>query len=66
VINLALQGHLLKRAVHLLGFAEVAKQLGVPADPLRAWLDGRAAMPERTFSELVDILIKIDGSDASR
>ena len=61
MINAALQAYLLKRAVHVLSVAGLAGRLGVTAELVRAWLEGRATMTEPTISALVRIMIDIDG-----
>jgi hypothetical protein len=49
----------LEIAENRLGIDQLSERLGVPAALVRAWRFGHAAMPEKDFLTLVDILTEL-------
>lgn len=47
---------LLRKAVKLIGQEELAAKLGVPTHLLDAWVNGKAAMPDRKLVQLANVL----------
>ena len=47
---------LLAKAVAELGAEKVALHMRTSPDALRMWIDGHASMPERKYSDLLDLM----------
>ena len=49
---------IVRGAVELVGKAELAEQLGIPAWVIDAWLTGDAEMPDSKLMDLASFLLK--------
>lgn len=58
---LAFQGRMLKRAAEICGgYSLLCARLGVSEMRLRAWIEGRARLPEQAFLLAADIVLDDD------
>jgi hypothetical protein len=55
----------LQKAVRLAGLEEVARRLKATEETVTHWLHGHAAMPDRKFLLLVDLLDELGDSEPS-
>jgi hypothetical protein len=64
-VEKTMQAHVIARAAEILGGVdELASRLEISAGVVRVWMDGKLALPQRVFFELVDIIGEADARRA--
>jgi hypothetical protein len=62
----SVQSQALRKAVRLVGLEGVASRLKATEETVTHWLNGHAAMPERKFLVLVDLLDELGDPNAPK